>query len=515
MGVQGRRPRGAAVRRSLGTSWRAIAVASALTACSQRASNSSASAEQAGTPAAAVDDTSRAARALKGLRPQVEATGRAPVRWTLAERMAFYNVPGVSIAIIDKGRVAWASGIGVKEAGKPEPVTAATLFQAASISKPVTATGMLRLVEQGKLQLDTNVNRYLTSWKVPDNKFTTKEKVTLRRIVSHNAGLTVHGFPGYSTTDKIPTVIQVLNGEKPANTAAVRVDTFPGAIGRYSGGGTTIMQQLLVDVTGTPFPSLMKQLVLDPAGMRRSTFEQPLPSTRANEAAHAHDSKGVAIPGGWHIYPEMAPAGLWTTPTDLATWALAIEDAHAGRSNNLLSREMATQMLTEQKDHFGLGPQIGGAGRTFFFGHGGANEGFHSSLKYYPELGVGAAIMTNGDGGPGLIREVERALADEFGWPGYEPKRVNAMNLDPAIAAKLAGSYKLEGIDLTADVTWEANAKRLMLRAPQLSAEELYAESDTSFVASNLGWRVVFSRDAKTMSLMPDGRPSITATRVK
>ena len=326
----------------------------------------------AGSRVVTADDDPRIARVLSGLRPRVAVTNGAPVRWTLIGQMATHHVPGVSIAVIDSGRIVWAKGFGVKEAGATDPVTPATLFQAASISKPVAATGMLRLVQQGTLSLDENVNTYLRSWKVPDNKFTEKEKVTLRRIVSHNAGLTVHGFPGYTMGDAIPTTVQVLNGEKPANTAPVRVDTFPSAISNYSGGGVTIEQLLLQDVTRKPFPLFMKEMVLDPVGMSRSTYEQPLPESRRSEAASAHTASGTVIKGKWHVYPEMAAAGLWTTPTDLATWALEIAAARAGRSSTVLSRELATQMLTVQKAPFGLGPSLEGSGTGFHFGHGGS-----------------------------------------------------------------------------------------------------------------------------------------------
>ena len=438
------------------------------------------------------------------------------MQWALAERMANYKVPGVSIAVIEGGRVSWARGVGVKEAGKPDSVTPATLFQAASISKPVAATAMLRLVERGTLALDTNVNTYLTSWKVPDNKFTAKEKVTLRRIVSHTAGLTVHGFPGYEPNAPLPTVVQVLNGEKPANTGPVRVDTTPGAIERYSGGGTTIMQQLLVDVTKKPFPALMQELVLGPAGMTSSTYEQPLPAARAGEAAHAHGGDGSVVPGGWHVYPEMAPAGLWTTPTDLLKWAIAITDARSGRSTALLSQAMTTQMLTAQKDQVGLGPFVGGTGRNFHFGHGGANEGFHSELIMYPELGVGAAVMTNGDGGPPLIREILRSLAAEYGWPDYQAKRVTVVALDSAAAAGIAGHYKLRvGPGIPAEIKWEGG--KLMLRAPQIPEQELLPESPTSFIMSALGWRLDFTRDATgratALKVTRDGGPPIEGTR--
>ena len=490
-----------------------------LAACtSQRdASSSSDSATTGARSVAAAPDTVRIDRVLSALRPPVEVAGKAPVRWTLADRMAHHNVPGISIAVVDGGRLSWARGVGLEQAGTTDSVTPTTLFQAASISKPVTATGMLRLVERGTLDLDADVNRYLTSWKVPDNKFTATEKVTLRRIVSHTAGLTVHGFPGYSPKDPMPTVVQVLDGKKPANTAAVRVDTTPGAISRYSGGGTTIMQQLLVDVTGRPFPALMQELVLGPAGMSNSTFEQPLPAARAGDASRAHDAKGKMVPGGWHVYPEMAPAGLWTTPTDLTNWALAITAARAGKSTTLLSQPMVAQMLTPVKDGIGLGPFVGGTGRNFHFGHGGANEGFHSQLVMYPELGVGAAVMTNGDGGPELIGEVLRALAAEYQWPDYAAKQVTTVALEPAAVAGLLGKYLLRvGPGIRAEVRKDGD--KLMLTSSQIPAQELLAESDTSFVTSTLGWRVTFARDASGkatgLTVFLDSGPQLQGSRV-
>lgn len=470
---------------------------------------------QAAAPTA--PDDVRIARVLGGLRPNVEVTTRAPVRWRLADRMAHHRVPGVSIAVIHDGRVAWARGTGVTQAGGGDSVTSRTLFQAASISKPVAQTAMLRLVERGTLALDTDVNTYLTSWKVPENGHTATEKVTLRRIASHAAGLTVHGFPGYAHDAAVPTTVQVLDGAPPANTAPVRVDTTPGAISRYSGGGTTVMQQALVDVTGMPFPALMRELVLQPAGMTRSTYEQPLPASRADEAAHAHRPDGTPIPGGWHTYPEMAAAGLWTTPTDLATWALAIAAARDGRSSALLSRTTASEMLTEQKGGFGIGPGVNGSGRTFNFGHGGANAGFHSQLVYYPELGVGAAVMTNGDGGPPLIREVLAAIAAEYGWPDRAPMKVAAVELDAAAMAGIVGAYRIElGPGLPGEVTVEG--ERLMLRAERLPLQELIPESATTFVMSETGWRVTLARDAAVrttgFAVERPGQPPLRAVRV-
>lgn len=234
---------------------------------------------------------------VNGLRPSITITGEGPVRWTLADRMAHHKVPGLSVAVIDSGRIVWARGFGVKEAGGTDSVTTETLFQAGSISKPTFAVGLMRLVQDGRLSLDEDVNVKLTSWKVPENRFTATEKVTLRRLLSHNAGLTVHGFPGYEAGTPVPTVVQVLDGIKPANTAAVRVDTFPGAISRYSGGGTTVAMLVTTDVTQKSFPALMKELILGPAGMRHSTYDNPLPDTLAAGAATGTYSDGKLVKG--------------------------------------------------------------------------------------------------------------------------------------------------------------------------------------------------------------------------
>jgi CubicO group peptidase (beta-lactamase class C family) len=462
-----------------------------------------------------VPDSVHLARAVAALRPAVEIQGRPEQRWSLAERMAHYKVPGISVAIISGGKIVWAGGFGVKEVGTNDSVTASTLFQAASISKPVTATGMLRLVSQGKLALDTNVNRYLKSWQLPDNKFTTTEKVTLRRIASHSAGLTVHGFPGYEAGTPVPSVVQVLNGTKPANTAAVRVDTFPGAISRYSGGGTTIEQLVMTDVTGEQFPALMKRLVLDPAGMTSSTYEQPLPESRWPEAAKAYRGDGTMVKGQFHTYPEMAPAGLWTTPTDLARWALAIAAARAGADTTLLPRAMVDQMLTVQKGTFGIGPSVEGSGRAFRFGHGGANEGYRANLLYYPEAGVGIAVMTNSDVGDDLFSELQYAIAAEYDWPDFAPTKIRAVVRDSASQAPFVGEYTLYFNNQTFPLSVTLDGSTLNMKFPfAANKEELVpADSAGTFHTAGRGWKVEFSGDS--VKIGPDPETTIPGKRNK
>ena len=345
--------------------------------------------------------------------------------YKLAEQMEYYKVPGVSVALFERDHIAWARGYGYADVAQQLPVTPETLFQAASISKPVSALAALHLVEEGKLSLDENVNAKLKSWKVPENQFTKTQKVTLRRLLTHSAGLTVHGFPGYASGEIVPTIIQTLDGDKPANTPAVRVDTEPGRILRYSGGGFTVMQLLLTDVTDTAFPELMKELVLRPAGMERSTYQQPLPKDMEGSKATPYVTSGEAVKGGPHTYPEGA-AGLWTTPSDLGYLALEVEKEYDGLSQKILTPTMARQYLTVQArgswlepGQFGLGIQIKGSGNSLEFMHAGANAGYRCLLVDFPERHQGVAIMTNSESGDHVMYALLRSIAREYDWPDY------------------------------------------------------------------------------------------------
>lgn len=409
----------------------------------------------------------RLGRITSNLVPAVQVTGAPSPRHDIIERMKHYNTPGVSVAVADSGRIVWTRGFGVTMTGTADSITANTMFEAGSISKAVAATATLRLVEQGALSLDEPVNTYLKSWKLPDNRFTAKAKVTLRRILSHSAGLTVHGFPGYAVTDSVPTVPQVLDGRPPANTPPVRVDAVPGSFFRYSGGGTTIEQLVLVDRTGRPFPALLEDLVLGPIGMTNSTFDQPLPASLAGLASAAHHGDGSMVPGRFHVYPEMAAAGLWTTPTDLLKWAIEIAAARAGRSSKVLSRAMATEMLTAQKGRAGLGPFVDGTGRAFRFSHVGGNDGFHAELVYYPETGQGAAVMVNSDGGSPMIREILYAIAAEYQWPEFAPRTIEVVPMDSSALDQVAGVYRMV-TPVPATLTLVREGARLFIDAPIL-----------------------------------------------
>jgi CubicO group peptidase (beta-lactamase class C family) len=450
-------------------------------------------------PTPAPQERDRAARVVGALVPVVHIQGTPARRAGLADRMQHFHVPGVSVAVVEGGTIAWARGFGVAERGKSAAITPKTLFQAGSLSKPVTATATLLLAEQGKLSLDEDVNDYLQAWKVPENEFTATEKVTLRRLVSHTAGVNLHGFPGYESTATLPTIVQILEGESPASTSPIRVTAVPGSTLRYSGGGITIEQLVLTEVTGKPFPALMKELVLAPAGMRDSTFDQPLPPAAAARASSAHDISGAPIAGRFHLYPEMAAAGLWSTPSDLLGWAIAIADAYAGRPSPLLTRASARAMLTPVQGPVALGPFVRGEGRALRFGHPGTDEGFHAEIVYFPELRQGAAVMVNGYAGRPLLREILFAIADEYDWLDFGPDTLHPVAVDARTRETIVGRYagKFERIPVEAHIRSAGDelhfdSERLGLSSP------LVFVSKTSFVVEDSG-------DELSITLTADG----------
>ena len=371
-------------------------------------------------------DREAVAHIVASMRASGAGPGVAPDEaFSLDQRMAHWSVPAVSIAVADSGRIIWARGFGVKEAGTTDSVAPSTMFQAASISKPIAVTGMLRMVDSGQLELDRPVSAYLETWTIPDGRQTPEHPVTLRRIASHSAGFTVQGFPGYRAGESIPTVQQILDGAAPANTAPVRVDGLhPGEAYRYSGGGLTVMQLIMTDVADEPFPSLMRRLVLDPLGMTHSTYQQPLPLDRSDDiaAGHTSEGEGKVIIGRWRTYPEMAAAGLWTTPTDLLTWAINVAAVRNGGST-FVARELVDEMLTPQIERMGLGVILRDTGTAFHFTHSGSNVGYRSRLVYYPATGQGAVVLTNGNRGAELGAELFAALAEVFEWPVASDER--------------------------------------------------------------------------------------------
>ncbi len=411
--------------------------------------------------------------------------GEASELTSLATRMTELHVPAVSIAVIHKGRIEWARGFGVTRLGGP-PVTDRTLFQAASISKPVFALAILRLADTGRVNLQADVNDYLTKWKVPESPFTRLAPVTLRALLSHSAGTSVGGFRGYESTASLPALDQILDGAPPANNGAVRVDAAPGDRYRYSGGGYVVAQAALQDVTGIATARYLRQFVLLPLGMKLSTFEQPLPASRVAEIAWPYRADGSPVQGGPRVYPELAAAGPWTTPSDLARYALGIQAALQGkakiRKKTILSTPMARAMLTPVLGGHGLGPRVGGRTPRKYFTHKGGNEGYRCLLVAY-EDGEGAVVMTNSDSGGVIMEEVMRSIASAYAWPDFAPAMRTLTDVAPERLARLTGVYQY---DDGSNYIVRRHAGRLEGQEIGQAPVELFASSDHELFARDV-----------------------------
>jgi len=414
------------------------------------------------------DVDTRIKRVERGLFPSARI--KDGPTWTIEERMRNYQVPGLAVAVIHDFKIDWAKGYGVIESGSDNPVTTETLFQAASISKPVGAVVALWLVEHGQLDLDSPVNDRLKSWKIPDNELTKKEKVTLRRILTHTAGLTVQGFRGYDVAggEEVPTIIEVLDGKKPANSDPVRVDIVPGKRFRYSGGGFTVMQLLIEDMTGRPLHELCVELIFTPLEMTNSSIEKPLPEDLYTKISAGHLGDGAIIEGYWFLPHGSVCCGLWTSPVDLAKFAIELQKSLIGESNKILSVEMTKEMLSPHKgENFGLGMGLAGEDDDIYFTHSGGNQGFRCILIAHRDKGYGAAVMTNSDNGGPLFNEIVRSIAYEYGWDGFLPKEHDS--IDDLISSYRKKKKKDPGDRLVA----EGNLNRLgyeMMQAGDFAA---------------------------------------------
>lgn len=414
--------------------------------------------------------------------------------WSITERMKFHKIHGVSLAVIKNYKLEWARGYGVADTSDKRPVTVQTLFQAASISKSLNAMGVLKLVDKKKLDLQKDINSYLRTWKFPyDTTKTHNIPITVSQLLSHTAGLSVHGFPGYKWSDVLPSDINILDGKRPANTAAIRSEFEPGVRVKYSGGGTVITKKIIMDLSGQAYDAYMTKEVLQPIGMVNSFYTQPPPPGSFPKLATAYYRNGNPVAGKFHIYPEQAPDGLWTNPTDLANYIIEMQLSLEGKSNKVLSRELTQIMLAPIMDNAALGVFIEAKGLRRYFGHGGANEGFR--CQYYGSLegGDGVIVMVNSDNGA-IIPEILNSVATVYNWinfTGQVVKRPIPVHIDTL--ATYTGTYDLEGITLK--VVQKDYA--LYLIQDQSPPVRMYFTSKTDFFIKEVNAESQFQKNAQ------------------
>ncbi|MEP1447359.1 MAG: serine hydrolase domain-containing protein [Paraglaciecola sp.] len=436
-----------------------------------------------------------------GLTERIRIKDQTPWLQTLEQRQKHYNVPGVSLAFMRNGRVVWTLQSGVKDLTTNHPLDENTVFQAGSISKPAFGAVLMKYRQENALDLDADVNKLLTSWQLPQHDWSGQEVVSLRRLLSHTAGTTVHGFPGYAANEVVPTLIQVLNGAEPANTAPVRVDIRPGSKMRYSGGGTTLAQLVLQDVTGEILPTMAERLLFAPLGMKRSSFEQPISSKLVDNRATPYKGDGTAVPDGAHTYATLAAAGMWSTPTDMLNMASAVRSAYLGTETDWISQATAVEILTSNaptpdSPNVGIGffINMSDEGEMLGFGHGGADEGFMSQLYLELNSGNGYAIMTNGNNGNQLISELEVRIKEAFDIGYAEPETKTIVELSTNELTEYLGSYAVTK-PVVVDIVLEAAENGFLLTAsPYVENEKHWYQGKDTFFAMD-GSTVTFERD--------------------
>jgi CubicO group peptidase (beta-lactamase class C family) len=363
------------------------------------------------------DVSSRMRRVEQGLRPVRKTWKQAT--WSIEERMKYYRVQGVSVAVIHDFEVDWAKGYGVSNVQTGAPVNEKTLFQVASVTKTITAAVALRLVQDGILDLDQNVNKYLESWKVPDNEFTREEKVTIRRLLSHSAGLSVHGFRGYAEGEPVPSLLETLEGKSPANNAPVRVEATPGSGFKYSGGGYTILQLLIEEVSDRKLAEVAQELIFDPLGMKNSSIGIPQSKSLMDRMALAHLKDGTSKRPHTFLEDGSGCCELWTTPADLGRFMIATQLALRGERGLILSPQMARAMLTPtNSSQMGLGFLLRQFGPAVYFSHSGGNVGFSSWFIGHAEAGYGVVVTTNTSATASIAFEIMQSVADVYDWEG-------------------------------------------------------------------------------------------------
>lgn len=389
----------------------------------------------------------------------VSLTNRPPERLTIADRMARYNVPGASVAVLRNGKLAWSGAYGVRRAGGA-PVTSETLFQAASLSKPVTAFGALLLHERRAIKLDDDVNRLLRDWKIPFAQNVPREPIMLFQLLSHSAGVNVPSFPGFAPTDQLPSLQAILDGAPEAKTPRVQVANPPGPP-RYSGGGYMIVEKLIEDLTSERFDEYMQQYVLGPLGLNRSTFAPVPPARLAANIASGHGWKGALRNHDWLAYPQHAAASLWSTAEDLVRFLGAVMACYRGTRGALLKRDNLIDVrFMESIDH-----DASSRGVAELLAHAGWNTGYRCYMAAFPKTGDGIAVMTNADHGHDLAMEIVRSAARVYGWPAFQQVPVQAVTLSDETFAAITGTYDFPEAEIQLVVSRDQD--RLKVSAPR------------------------------------------------
>jgi CubicO group peptidase (beta-lactamase class C family) len=447
------------------------------------------------------DDRPNMTAIESNLLPKVRFLGEPESGSPVSERIDFLKVPAISFALIKGGRVKWTSAYGTRIAGEDDPVTCETLFQAASLSKPLTLIAAVRMQDAGLIDLDVDIQNYLRDYTLPTGEQSAANPITFRNLLEHTSGLTPGGFLGYHRDLALPTDIDILNGTGVANSPRLESLKQPGAELAYSGGGYTVVEVAMQDVAGKPFDDLMSEWILGPLNMQSSEFTQPLPASRAKEVAQGHDGKGKTIDGGWNNYPEQAAAGLWSTAGDLAKFIVEIFKAYHRQSDEI-DKDAIHNLLHDQRDGHAYGFIVSGnEGEAPTITHYGGNIGYRSFMFINLQTGDGAVYLTSSDAGGNLGSEFLYSASRVYGWQSYQQEEAVRAFRSEAALKRLVGEYAFnENLKVTID--YSDSEKAIGVNFPNGDRYYLVPiAGDSQFIHANTGVTVSFAIDADTQSL--------------
>lgn len=477
--------------------WPSILFGFALVACAGEASNPAAE-SHVDAPTTTLQESEIALRAQmeNGLTASVIFEGEPTPTYSIADRMDKHNTPAVSIAYAKDGKIVWAETYG-------EDVDSSTLFQAASMSKAVASVGIVAYALENGIDLDDDVDAILPGVDLgeisPENT-----SISLRALLSHTAGATVGGFPGYAIDETVPSNLDVILGGENANTDAVVFNANPYSAFSYSGGGFQVAQAVIEAHSGKPFETVMDEYVLAPAGMTSSTFAPKTPGSSSQGIAVAHNGDGSPVKGGWHVYPEQAAAGLWTTPSEYTNFVFALLQKGDGETESSLSETVSAEVLTPVSEAYGLGIGIEDVDGRIRYRHGGSNRGYRCFFLAFPDTGEVFVLMTNSANGSVLGGEIIRSAAQVYGWPDSAPKSVARVDLDNDQLDKFSGAYALPGsTDPYATIaTSEQELTGALTSGGQFTLVPL---SDTRFIDPDDGQEITFRDEGDQMLLVAGG----------
>ena len=432
--------------------------------------------------------------------------------YSVPDAMELYGLQGLSVVVFEDYQIAWSKSWGVKDAKTREEVDLTTAFSTASISKPITATLFVLLEEKGLIDLDAPVSGYLKRWNLPKTEFSKTTAITLKHLLSHTAGTTQHGFDDFYEGDELPSLSQSLDGDIPGNDA-IEFQTEPGTTWSYSGGGYVIAQMAMEDHLGEPLAELAREHLFGPLGLKNTTMTQPHETGFPTNAAKAHNRRGRVIDTGLPITPQVAPSGMWSTPSDMTKFMIEMQNALRSSNNSVISHDVATKVtdIVTTKGHRGWSmgwERRKGYANHEWFSHGGANTGTGGYIMATMEGGNGMVLFGNSDANnrEPVLEELRNYILDTQGW--HVPlDRSEEQPLPEGLTETIVGKYEDDwGYEIEIIVSNQQLFQKGLSR--NLESELVYV-GDNTFVLDEYSCNLKFKPNT-----LDNGRMSIYQQRI-